>query len=58
MLTLNSSGGYVWERLRQGKLLDEIVHELAKETGADISVVDHDVHLFFEELKSRHLITA
>ena len=25
MLTLNSTGAYVWEKLRQGKLVDEIV---------------------------------
>lgn len=28
MLTLNSTGGYVWEKLRQGRLIDEIVSGL------------------------------
>lgn len=28
MLTLNFTGGYVWEKLKQGKLIEEIVSEL------------------------------
>ncbi len=58
MLTLNSTGGYVWERLKQGKLIDEIVDELASETGADRMTVDSDVRSFLDELKSKHLLTA
>ncbi len=56
MLTLNHTGGYVWDRLQQGKLVDEIVRELAAETGADIAVVDRDVHAFMEQLMSKHLL--
>jgi hypothetical protein len=58
MLTLNSTGGYVWEKLKQGKLIDEIIRELASETGADPVAVDRDVHAFLDELKSKHLLTA
>ena len=58
MLTLNSTGGYVWERLRQGKLVDEIVRELASETCADHAMVDRDVQAFLDELKSKHLLVA
>jgi Coenzyme PQQ synthesis protein D (PqqD) len=58
MLTLNSTGAYVWEKLRQGKLVDEIVAELALETGADSATVDRDVHAFLDELKSKRLFTA
>ena len=58
MLTLNSTGGFVWERLKQGKLIDEIVSELAAETGADPITVDRDVCAFFEDLKAKHLIRA
>jgi hypothetical protein len=53
---LNSTGAYVWERLRQGLLLNEIIDTLARETGADLSIVDHDVRAFFEELKLKHLL--
>ena len=56
MLTLNSTGGYIWQRLQQGKLIDEIVSELARDTGADLAAVDRDVHVFLEQLKSKHLL--
>lgn len=57
MLTLNSTGGYIWQRLQQGKLIDEIVRELARDTGTDLAAVDRDVHDFLEQLKSKHLLT-
>ena len=50
--------GYVWEKLKQGKLIDEIVCELARETNTDPITVDRDVHAFIDELKSKHLLTA
>ena len=58
MLTLNFTGGYVWEKLKQGKLIDEIICELARETGADLAAVDRDVRAFFDELKARRLLNA
>lgn len=58
MLTLNSTGAYVWKKLKQGKLIDEIVGELASETGADPATVDRDVHAFFDQLKAKNLFTA
>jgi hypothetical protein len=58
MLTLNSTGGYVWEKLKQGKLIDEIIRELASETGVDPATVELDVHAFLDELKSKHLLSA
>ena len=58
MLTINSTGGYVWERLQQGVQIEEIIRNLASETGADPATVDRDVHEFLDELKSRHLLTA
>ena len=56
MLTLNSTGGYVWEKLKQGKLIDEIISMLAAESGADLAMVDRDVRAFLEDLKAKHLI--
>jgi hypothetical protein len=58
MLTLNSTGGYVWEKLRQGKLIDEIICELAREAGIDPEIVGRDVHAFLEELKSKRLLRS
>ena len=56
MITLNPTGAYIWQRLQQGKLAHEIVRELAHDTGADVSMVDRDVHIFLEQLKSKHLM--
>jgi len=56
MVTLNSTGGYVWNKLRQGKLIAEIIVELASETGTDIATVDRDVRAFLDGLQSKHLL--
>lgn len=56
MLTLNPIGGYVWERLQQGKLTDEIICDLSRDTGTDVTIVERDVREFLEQLKSRHLL--
>jgi len=53
---LNSTGAYIWERLRQGVHVDEIIGNLARDAEADISVVDRDVRAFVEELRLKHLL--
>ena len=57
MTTLDPVGAYIWERLQQGSQVDTIVRELARDTGADESVVALDVEEFMEQLKSRHLVS-
>jgi hypothetical protein len=56
MSTLNSMGGYVWERQQEGKSVDEIIPNLAKQTGHDPAVVANNVHKFVEQLTERHLV--
>src|SRR4029077_9085870 len=56
MLTLNATGGYIWERLEQGKLIDEIIRDLSRDTGTDIVLIEHEVHEFLEQLKAKHLL--
>jgi hypothetical protein len=58
VLTINSTGSYVWERLQRGKQIEEIIRELASDTGADLVTVDRDVHSFLDDLKARHLFTV
>ena len=58
MMTLNATGGYVWDKLRQGLLVEDIVRELAKETMTEIAIVERDVREFLDELKSRRLFSA
>lgn len=54
--TLNASGAFVWQCLQQGEMVDEIVTELARETGEQIATVDRDVRDFIENLKDEHLL--
>jgi hypothetical protein len=56
MVTLNPTGAYVWERLRQGKTVEEAIRDLAAETSADLSTVAHDVQAFLKELRSSQLL--
>ena len=51
-------GGYIWERLQQGRSIDDIIQEIVQETSADQAQVERDVHEFLEQLKSRQLITV
>jgi Coenzyme PQQ synthesis protein D (PqqD) len=57
MTTVDSTGGYIWERLQQGLQIDAIIAQLSRDTGADELVVARDVEEFMEQLKSRHLIS-
>lgn len=56
MITLNHTGGFVWQRLQQGKSVDEIVADLAAQTGTDVATIERDVRQFLEQLKVRHLL--
>jgi Coenzyme PQQ synthesis protein D (PqqD) len=53
--TLNSTGAFVWQRLRRGEKLDTIVANLAQETGEDVLAVERDVRDFVESLKQNRL---
>jgi Coenzyme PQQ synthesis protein D (PqqD) len=54
--TLNTTGGYVWQRLQQGKPIDEIVCDLSHETGVDPARVALDVQAFLDQLTSKRLL--
>jgi hypothetical protein len=58
MHTLDPTAGYVWQRLQQGKGLEEIVSDLSRDTGTEYAVVLRDVSDFFEQLKAKHLIDS
>jgi hypothetical protein len=58
MVTLNSTGGYIWDKLRQGKTIDETIHDLVADTHADLITVERDVHAFVEQLMSSHLLES
>jgi len=56
MVTLNSTGGYVWAKIQQGKSVDEVVRELSIESNTDPMDVERDVRAFVEQLMAKHLL--
>jgi len=58
MTTLDCTGAYVWVHLQRGMQVDAIVAELARDTGADQSMVAKDVEAFTEQLRSKHLVNV
>lgn len=57
MITLNHTGGFVWQRLQAGKSVDEIVTDLAAQTGTDTTSIERDVRQFLEQLSVKHLLS-
>ena len=56
--TLNSTGGFIWERLQQGLPVKQIVCALARESNTDPLIVEKDVNTFLEQLQSKHLLRS
>jgi hypothetical protein len=56
MVTLNATGGYIWEKLQRGKAVEDVVRELSMETNTDPHIVRRDVNSFLEQLMSKHLL--
>jgi hypothetical protein len=57
IVSLNCTGGFVWERLQKRVPIDQIIRDLANETGAALHTVDADVRAFLEELKANNLLS-
>jgi hypothetical protein len=53
---LTSTGGIVWERLRQHFSLDQIAQEIATNTGAELETVRRDVQCFVADLAANGLL--
>jgi hypothetical protein len=58
LITLNSTGAYIWERLQRGMSADAIAVELARDTGVDQSTVANDIDEFIGQLQAKHLTTG
>jgi hypothetical protein len=56
--TLNSTGGFIWDRLQQGRTVEQAIQDLATESNTDPDVVERGVHAFLEQLKSEHLLSS
>jgi hypothetical protein len=58
MLTLNPTGGYVWNKLKQGRTIEETISDLARDTGVDPLTVERDIRDFLDQLRSKHLLAS
>lgn len=56
LVSLNATGGYVWERLVRGCTVDEIIRDLAHGTGVKPATVERDVHAFVSHLIEQGLL--
>ena len=54
--TLNSTGGFIWERLQQGLSVEQAIRDLATESDTAPATVEKDVHSFLEQLRSKQLL--
>jgi 6-phosphogluconate dehydrogenase (decarboxylating) len=52
--TLNSTG-FIWDKLQQGRTVEQAIQDLAIESDTDPAVVERGVSAFLEQLKSEHL---
>ena len=55
---LNPTGAFVWERLQRGETIEEVIANLACETGEEIHVIERDVREFVEVLKEQRLLRS
>jgi len=56
IITLNSTGGFIWDRLQQGRTIELAIQDLATESNTDLAVVKRGVSAFLEQLKLEHLL--
>jgi Coenzyme PQQ synthesis protein D (PqqD) len=54
--TLNSIGGFIWDRLQQGRTVEQVIDDLAIESNTDPLIVKGDVLAFLEQLKADDLL--
>jgi hypothetical protein len=57
VITLNSTGGYIWALLQEGQSIDRIAASLATTTGHDPAIIAKDVREFMDQISMHGLIT-
>jgi hypothetical protein len=56
IITLNSTGGFIWERLKRGDVPTQIIQDLACATDTDPRVVGEDLNAFLNQLAENGLL--
>lgn len=57
MWNLNPSGAFIWQRLVDGLLPEQIAVELSAKTGEDLQTATDDLEAFLSDLKEKHLFS-
>jgi Coenzyme PQQ synthesis protein D (PqqD) len=55
--TLNTTGAYIWQALERGQREEEIVDQLARETGESPNTIRDDVKGFIAALRDRKMLS-
>jgi hypothetical protein len=56
--TLNSTGGFIWQKLQEGCLVGEVISELARESNTDHAIIECDVVTFLGQLRAKDLLQS
>ena len=55
--TLNTTGAYIWQALERGQREEDIVDQLARETGESPNTIRHDVKDFIASLRDQKMLS-
>ena len=58
MITLNETGGFLWQRLEKGASKQELTEALMEEYNVEKSVAQADVERFLEKLAKEDLLAG
>ena len=56
MITLNETGGFLWEKLSEGATEEELVKAILDEYEIDEATAKKDVEAFIQKVKDNNLI--
>lgn len=51
MIKLNSTGAFIWDKMKENVSLDELADSLASEYSVDKAVAEKDISAFIDSLK-------
>lgn len=58
MWNLNPLGAFIWQRLMDGQLPEQIAAELSAHTGDDLQTATNDLEEFLSDLQEKQLFTS
>jgi Coenzyme PQQ synthesis protein D (PqqD) len=57
LVTVNSTGAFIWQALARGDALEIITANLASETGQEVDSLQHEVREFVGTLRKHKLVS-